>query len=172
MSYKIFQIDTSIRPTSDSYSRRSGQYFIRKFQEKFGQLEVSYLDLNREAPSSHFLDSMCSSNIWLWCLSAEISAIPASLATWMNFVSHKKFSLNQSCQVKLFSQKLVVIANLQKETDTLSPKFNVEPQIRRDIKICGIDDVDFFYMFQKDNNMQGEIKLQKDINKYIAGLHL
>ena len=172
MGYKIFQIDTSFRPTSDSYSRRSGQYFIRKFQEKFGQLEVSYLDLNREAPSAYFLDSMCSSNIWLWCLSAETSTVPYSFETWMNFINHKNFTVSQSCKIKLFSQKSVVIANWQKETDILSPKFNVEPQIRRGLKICGIDDVDFFYLFQKDNNIQGEINLQKDINKYIAGLHL
>lgn len=45
MAYKIFQIDTSIKQTQDSFTRRTGQYFIRKFQEKFGQLEVSYLDL-------------------------------------------------------------------------------------------------------------------------------
>ena len=69
-------------------------------------------------------------------------------------------------------KKSVIIANWQKETDVLSPKFHVEPQIRHGINLLGIDDIEFFHMFQKDNTMQGEINLQKDINKYIAGLHL
>lgn len=51
MAYKIFQIDTSIKQTQDSFTRRTGQYFIRKFQEKFGQLEVSYLDLAKNPPA-------------------------------------------------------------------------------------------------------------------------
>ena len=172
MGYKIFQIDTSIRPTSDSYSRRSGQYFIRKFQEKFGQLEVSYLDLTKEIPSAYFLDAMCNSNIWLWCLSAEISTVPDSFWIWINFVNNKNFIINQSCKLKLTTQKSVIIANWQKETDILGPKYHVEPQIRRELNTYGISEVDFFYLFQKDNNMQGEINLQKDINKYIASLHL
>ena len=51
MGHKIFQIDTSIKDTQDSYTRQTGQYFIRKFQERFGQLEVSYLDLAKNPPS-------------------------------------------------------------------------------------------------------------------------
>ncbi len=172
MGYKIFQLDTSIRPTCESYSRRSGQHFIRKFQEKFGQLEVSYLDLTKEYFLEHFFDSMCDSNIWLWGLSADKSIIPDSINKWMNFINRKNFILNQSCKLDTMEKKAIIIANWQKENDILSPKFQVEPLIRNQLNLLGINEVNFFHLFQKDNTVSGEINLQKDINNYIANLHL
>ena len=172
MGYKIFQIDTSTRPTSDSYSRRCGQYFIRKFQEKFGQLEVSYLDLARDYPSEYFLSSMCSSNIWLWCLSADVSIVPDLLIEWINFIHRKNFVLAKSCNQGYAPKKSVIIANWQKEIDVLAPKFHVEPIIRHSLNLLGVDNVDFFHLFQKDNSPSGEIYMQKSINNYIASLHL
>ncbi len=172
MGYKIFQIDTSNRPTSDSYSRRSGQYFIRKFHEKFGQFEVSYLDLNRDYPSAYFLDSMCTSQIFLWCLSADISKIPDSFVEWINYIHSNNFSLSHSCQISNYHKKSIIIANWQQETDELSPKYNVEPILRHSLNQLGVDDVAFFHLFHKDNTPSGELILQKNINNYIASLHL
>lgn len=172
MGYKIFQLDTSIRPTCESYSRRSGQYFIRKFQEKFGQLEVSYLDLTKEYPSDYFFDAMCDSNIWLLDLSADTSSVPALFNEWSEFTNRKNFILNQSCKLNPTIKKAIIIANWQKETDVLSPKFLVEPVIRHQLNLLGINDVDFFHLFKKDNTILGEINLQNDINNYIANLHL
>ena len=170
MRYKIFQIDTSENPTSNSYTRRIGQHFIRKFQEKFGQLEVSYLDLQRQNPSYHYIKSLCDSNIWLWGLSEKNNEIPDNFQNWLQYMKKNSFNITTHCSFK--SQNVVIVLNLKETEDILHTKCHSEPLLRQQLQHFGIENPTFFYISKSDNSPTGEIRLQNDINNYIASLHL
>lgn len=198
MAYRIFQIDTSIKQTQDSFTRRTGQYFIRKFQEKFGQLEVSYLDLAknpisfitqdyyvaattpadmRNASQNDLLkkvnlQQLTESDIYLWDLAGYMYDAPASFKSWLEHTGQFGVTLTEDWHPLLRNKKAAIISAWGGSSDEVSPELGFEASLRKSLKYLGVSDIHFFNIFNTEEITATEDDVQKQINDYIDHLQL
>ena len=198
MGHKIFQIDTSIKDTQDSYTRQTGQYFIRKFQERFGQLEVSYLDLAKNPPSyitaewynaamipprersvkqnqillHPNMQALRDCDLWLFDLAGYMYDAPATFKSWLEHTVQVGLTIDVNEQPILKNKRVVVISSWNESEDEIMPALGFEASIRKSMKHIGVSDVSFFNIFNSDEITATKDDAERAINKYICDLQL
>lgn len=198
MAYKIFQIDTSIKQTQDSFTRRTGQYFIRKFQEKFGQLEVSYLDLAKNPPAyitaswyaaaslppgtrsqeqnklllEPNMQPLRDCGLWLFDLAGYMYDAPASFKSWLEHVVQIGLTVDEAWNPLLSGKRVVVISAWGGSEDEVSPELGFASALRKTMKFIGVEDITFFNIFNTEEITATEDDAERAISKYISGLQL
>ena len=198
MAYKIFQIDTSIKQTQDSFTRRTGQYFIRKFQEKFGQLEVSYLDLAKNPPvyiTAGWYDAaslppgarsskqnklllepnmqpLRDCGLWLFDLAGYMYDAPASFKSWLEHAVQIGLTVDEEWKPLLSGKRVVVISAWGGSEDEVSPELGFASALRKAMKFIGVEDITFFNIFNTEEITATEDDAQRAISRYISDLQL
>ena len=198
MAYKIFQIDTSIKQTQDSFTRRTGQYFIRKFQEKFGQLEVCYLDLSKSPPPyltaewyaaatippgertpaqnklllEPNMQALRDCDIWLFDLAGYMYDAPSSFKSWLEHTVQIGLTIDEDWKPLLKNKRVAVIAAWGGNADEVAPELGFEATLRKALKFIGIADVAFFNIFNTEESTAAEDEAERAISAYISGLQL
>lgn len=198
MAYKIFQIDTSIKQTQDSFTRRTGQYFIRKFQEKFGQLEVSYLDLAKNPPAyitvgwydaaslppgarsskqnklllEPNMQPLRDCGLWLFDLAGYMYDAPASFKSWLEHAVQIGLTVDEEWKPLLSGKRVVVISAWGGSEDEVSPELGFASALRKAMKFIGVEDITFFNIFNTEEITATEDDAQRAISRYISDLQL
>lgn len=198
MAYKIFQIDTSIKPTKDSFTRRTGQYFIRKFQEKFGQLEIFYLDLAkapidfitldyftaattpidmRSAEQQKLLQKvnlqpLTDCDVYLFDLAGYMFDAPASFKNWLEHTAQFGITIDENWQPILQDKRAIIISAWGSGSQEIAPELGFEASLRKSLKLIGVKEVVFFNIFNTEEITATEDDVQKQIAKYITNLTL
>ena len=198
MAYKIFQIDTSIKQTQDSFTRRTGQYFIRKFQEKFGQLEVSYLDLAKNPPAyitagwyaaaslpprarspeqnklllEPNVQPLRDCGLWLFDLAGYMYDAPASFKSWLEHVVQIGLTVDEEWKPLLSDKRVVVISAWGGSEDEVSPELGFASALRKAMKFIGVKDITFFNIFNTEEITATEDDAQRAVSRYISDLQL
>ena len=198
MAYKIFQIDTSIKQTQDSFTRRTGQYFIRKFQENFGQLEVSYLDLAKNPPAyitagwddaaslppgarsseqnklllEPNMQPLRDCGLWLFDLAGYMYDAPASFKSWLEHAVQIGLTVDEEWKPLLSGKRVVVISAWGGSEDEVSPELGFASALRKAMKFIGVEDITFFNIFNTEEITATEDDAQRAISRYISDLQL
>lgn len=196
MSYRIFHIDTSIKSTANSFSRRMGKFFIDKFQAKFGNTPVRYLDLYKN-PVSYITEEwsiaastplalrkpeqnellnatpmqpLIDNNIYVFDLAGYMCDAPASFKSWLEHMIQFDITMSPDWMPLLKDKKMIVISAWGGEYASVTPELGFEDVLRKSFKLVGVTDITFFNIFNTAGITATADDIQKDIEKYIAAL--
>lgn len=196
MSYQIFRIDTSIRSAKESYSRRMGDFFVKKMQNKIKDAEVIQLDLSAnpipylteefsEAANTPKLmqneaqkkllktidmSAMVTADIYVATLAGYMFDMPASFKSFIEHMAQFDVTISPDWAPILKNKKMVVIAAWGYNYNSITPEIGYEFVVCKAFGELGVKDITFFNIFNTSEITATADDVEKDIEKYIAAL--
>lgn len=197
MTHKIFHIDTSIQALSNSFTRKNCKYFLDKFQAKFGDTPITYLDLYKDPvpyinnewvqaantplalrkPEQNTLlktvdmQPLIDCDIYLFGLAGYMYDVPATFKSWMEHMIQFDITVAADWTPLLKNKKLAVVSAWGGEYNSVTPEIGFEDVLRHAFKTVGVTDITFFNIFNTEDITSTADDIEKAIDKYIAGLN-
>lgn len=192
MSHKIFQIDTTIQPHSDSFSSKAARYFVEKLQARFRDSDLIYRDLyqkpvpfitdewaqaavtpqamrsdaQKQMMKSIDMSPLVEADIYVFALAGYMYDAPASFKSWLEHIWQFDITISPDWKPLLKDKKMVVISAWAGDYNSVTPEIGYEFVIKQSFAKIGVTDIKFFNIFNTDDITANIDDVERDLEKY------